>query len=477
MPLLTVAGQPAPEALAAVEESSRGAVLPEGVAAALAAMRRARVAAADAAAAAAARAGLPWPPPASAPPPGPPPQPPLAWHPARPRLAAADGGGRVLVSDHPPPLPGPTAAAAPRPPAFTLAHAHQQGGVTSLAWRPCAGFLGGGLAVGTPRGVLLWRLPPPPSGSRWGAAASQQQQQPRPPTARFFPSPSPVTALAWSPCGRLLAVAGAAPPAALTVWEVGRGAPTRLAAGVGLAPAPSPSSSSPHPPSAGGHTLLSWSPDGGRLLAGGPGAGLCVWECGRWDRAAWPEGGPGGGRLVGAAWAPAGDAALLAFSLPPPARARGAAIGTDGGGGSGGGGGGGGAHLASLAFTRPPPSLASHLLPCALPPGVDGRALGGAAWAPIAGRLVLSLEGGGPAAGEVALLAAAPGPVLRARLVGLISVGRGGEGGGGGAGLEGSAPVVALADAGATGGAAVGALLAARAGVGRVEVIPLAVRL
>ena len=111
-----------------------------------------------------------------------------------------------------------------------------------------------------------------------------------------------------------------------------------------------------------------------------------------------------------------------------------------------------------------------------MPPGVAGRGLAGAAWAPGAGRLALALEaaegGGGRGGGEVALLAASPGPVLTARLVGVVGV----SGSGGEEESATSPPLVALADAGGTGGAAVGALLAARVGAGRVEVVPLAVR-
>ena len=349
---------------------------------------------------AAAAAGVALPPAltaATAPPPAtPPPPPPLAWHPAtRRRLAAADGAGRVFVFDVPPPSPRGSRLPPPPSPSAVLTHEVATAtGVTSLAWRPCAG---GTLAAGTGAGVLVWRVPPP--RPRGGGATTTLA---RGATATFLPSSAPVAGLSFSPCGRLLAVAEGgggglvAGPRGVTVWDVATAVPTRVAPG----------------PTAGGGTrppptiTVAWSPDGGRLAAVDGAGGVTVWEAGTWEVASWapPAGSPTHGGAVGAAWSPSGDALVLAL-------ARGS----------------GGSALAALAFVGPPPSLAAHALPLALPPPAAATPPTGFAWDPAAGRLAVAVAGDG-ASTRVALLAADAGPVLTPRGVGVATLPGGRDG-------------------------------------------------
>ena len=78
---------------------------------------------------------LPSPSPPPAPPtPAPPAPPPLAWHPARPLLAAADGAARVRVLDYGAPGPDASKASSSAPVAATLHHSFLTR-ITALAWR------------------------------------------------------------------------------------------------------------------------------------------------------------------------------------------------------------------------------------------------------------------------------------------------------------------------------------------------------
>lgn len=370
-------------------------------------------------AAVAAAVGLPWL--APAPPPPPPGPPPMAWHPRRRVLAAAGVGGEVAVFEVGAPSPrGAPLSPAPAP-AAVLTHEFAPR-VTALAWRPHAAAT---LAAGCPAGVLLWRLPSRPPGAPAAAPALPGAGA----TATWLPAPdgAPVAALAWSPCGRLLAAASAASPG-VVVWDVATATPTRLAPGA------------PHPPPC----HLAWSPDGGRLLAGGADSSLAVWETGRWEAATWAPP-AGGATLAGVAWAPAGDAALLALGPAAggvaPDRAP-------------------ACRLASLAFVGRPPSLAAHVLPVPLPGAAEGGAPAGLAWCGRAARAALA---GGD--GRVALLIADPGPVLSLRLIGSATLPAAGCAGGGDA--------VALAFAPPAPGDARGGLLAVRRGPAAVSLVPV----
>jgi hypothetical protein len=230
-------------------------------------------------------------------------------------------------------------------------------------------------------------------------------------------------------------------PRAVVVWDVSTAAPTRLA------PGPAAAGATPLPPPAP-TIALAWSPDGGRLAAVDGAGGVTVWEATTWRSASWAP--PAAGGAVGAAWSPAGDALVLALAR-----------------GSGGGTGGA---LASLSFVGPPPSLAAHALPHALPPPAAAAPPAGLAWDPAAGRLAVAMvgdEGGATTTTRVALLAADAGPVLAPRGVGVATLPPGrDEGDDRDAGGR-----VALAFAPSGGGRAAGGVLAVRAGPRRVSFV------
>ena len=257
--------------------------------------------------------------------------------------------------------------------------------------------------------------------------------------ATFLPSSTPVAGLAFSPCGRLLAVAEGvgggllSGPRGVTVWEVATATPTRLA------PGPTAGGGGTHPAPT---IAVAWSPDGGRLAAVDGAGGVTVWEAGAWEAASWaPPPGGGGGGAVGAAWSPTGDALVLALAR-----------------------GDGGSALAALAFVGPPPSLAAHALPLALPPPAATTTPAGLAWDPAVGRLAVALAGDGGST-RVALLAADAGPVLTPRGVGVAVLPAGWDGDD-----DDGRARVALAFAPASGGSS-GGLLAVRSGPRHVSFV------
>jgi pre-rRNA-processing protein IPI3 len=212
---------------------------------------------------------------------------------------------------------------------------------------------------------------------------SQQQEQP---TGRAF-APEAVTALAASPCGRLLAAGGGS--GAAWMWEAGSGRLLRAWA--------------PHYRAV---TALAWGGGSGLLLTGGGDGGVAAWDVadladaeagmdGRaptplaaWSHhtlpvsAVWAGGGAGGGGGAGALaasasadhtlsfYAPAGGALLRTLRLPAaltalvvePGEHAAYAGGEDGvvyevdlvGGAGGGGSGGGSGGSASGATSRSP---------------------------------------------------------------------------------------------------------------------------
>jgi len=375
-------------------------------------------------------------------------------------VAVPAASGAVLVFDVPPAsLMAPSggdggagrrtrraaaAAAAPTaspPPPLSSPHVvlvHElQRRAACVAWRPGQP---NHLAVGCAGGVALWTLaadgvmaggnrssPPSPAALGPGASAAACTFLRHRRRAR-------VTALAWSPDGRLLA-GGSVSSAAVAVWEAtgaGGRAGARLRAGLSA-----------------GVTRLAWSPCGRYLFAaGGGGGGECggassspsaslagalasalkppgrfyLWETGRWRQAAWDV--PGGGRVVAAAWAGGGGGgggrgAAAAFSsasgpVPPLLLAT--------------------SHTSSLVamyLVGGPGTLAEQLLPVALPgvsdlrgggggKGPEGGCIADVAWDPTARRLAVALRAPHPAAGCVALYATRASPVVSAQLVGFL---------------------------------------------------------
>jgi len=387
--------------------------------------------------------------------------------PSRTAAAAATGGAAAAgASSSPSLVPSP-------PPSASLRGHPRLRDVSSLAWRPCRGRE---LAVGVAGGVLLWK-----GGGGSGGDASPSP--PPPPRCLFFPVPRsaplfslpwsrkkshllpPVSALAWSPDGRLLAgaVAGAA---GIVVWEAATGAAQRVApaaavaavaaaplsgssplaalvgrvvAGVSAAAAaapaaaaaagkegteggggggendgnendtargpPAPPAPPPPPP-----PLLSWSPCGGRLFAssgGRGGGGFTVFETERWEASVWeaPPAARGGGAERRRAASGEGPAVVGACWSPSGDSVLVALSDPFSSSPDADSCSASAAVLASLAFVAPPPALGAQLLPVPLPPGTAAAGAAGAAAAGAAG----AAAAGAAAAGAAAAAAAAAG--------------------------------------------------------------------
>ncbi len=85
------------------------------------------------------------------------------------------------------------------------------------------------------------------------------------------PGHYPVTSLSWSPWGNLL-VSACPRNASLVVWDVPMGLATRVQRGRGK-----------------GVALVSWSPDGCRVVTGGVSSVIRVWETGLWTNQCWAD--------------------------------------------------------------------------------------------------------------------------------------------------------------------------------------------
>ena len=133
----------------------------------------------------------------------------LAWHPHTTKLALGHQDDTVSVL-------GPSGSAQP-----TLKHSSMKN-ISSLAWRPLCSSQ---LAVGCQAGVLLWTVDPSLTVVRPGSSCLLQLSR---------PCHAPLTSLAWSPCGSLLATASPA-HSALLVWcvETGRAEQLRRGGGAG----------------------------------------------------------------------------------------------------------------------------------------------------------------------------------------------------------------------------------------------------
>ncbi|PNH10159.1 Aladin, partial [Tetrabaena socialis] len=269
---------------------------------------------------------------------------PLEWHPRQPWLAAADERGRVQILDLGPCLPGrPTAngsaghrqevlAAGPGSLRAVLAH-----DVLSLSWCPTSPGL---LAVGTAGGVCLWAVAgegrPPLAVAGRAAGPWLRHLSTRVAGAR-------VTAVSWSPDGRMLAAASPG-QAGLQVWDVASGTPTTIGAG----------------PSA--FDTVRWSPCGNYLFTAGTGSRyFYIFETQRWRWARWQTAAASGAASGpgGAAAGPASAAcSVVAAAWAPPASGRHpvllAAL-------------SGQSYLVAVHLVEPPPGLAAQLLPVGLP--------------------------------------------------------------------------------------------------------------
>mmetsp|Transcript_25425 Transcript_25425/g.69069 ORF Transcript_25425/g.69069 Transcript_25425/m.69069 type:complete len:613 (-) Transcript_25425:221-2059(-) len=339
------------------------------------------------------------------------------------------GPGEAVVPSEPSSQPAQPAQAPP--PLFVLAHPAQPQ-VHSLAWRPNNGAC---LAVGARGVVCLWELSGggpaslrPPVSARSATAPSHARSDKGPgpwlSVLRVADSCARLSALAWSPDGRLLAAASPDMPG-VTLWDAASGEPSVV--GVGLAAI----------------AMLRWSPCGTYLFGAGVGPRFHVWETSSWTSASWDvplDAGP----VAAAAWAPTtahtpDPSADVAAGQPQQRRVLLLSFehATRGGG-----------HLVALHFVDKPPSLNAMLMPVVLQdiahPGTDhpsgsepgaGAAEGASrsvisdwAWDPSGERLAVLMAPPHPLAGCLALYATSVDPVVHARLIGFarppLDVGR-----------------------------------------------------
>jgi len=300
---------------------------------------------------------------------------PIAWHPRQQILAAADTADRVHVYnvDAAAPVLGSSQATPPPPllPELVLYHEFQRQ-VGAIAWRPPCG---GVLAVGCLRGICIWNLGGGPAGN---SAAAHRSGSPASAWMTFLRthSSAPITALSWSPCGRLLASASAG-SAVVEIWNVALGVSSRIQSVIGQL------------------SLLRWSPCGGYLLAGGLSNSFLVWETDKWHSQIWRS--PDSGVLMEASWKPDGRAVALAFSKSTL--------------------------IVMLHFISRAPQLNAQMLPLDLPElrmtsrpeEVEIHCM---AWDPAGGRLAVILRGSHPAAGLLALYATSCDSLVTANFIG-----------------------------------------------------------
>ncbi|KXZ46114.1 hypothetical protein GPECTOR_47g392 [Gonium pectorale] len=326
--------------------------------------------------------------------------PPLAWHPRRPWLAAADAGGRVQLlqlelgvgavagaglgpragaGGSAPPGRGRELLLAGRGAGLevVLAHDSLQPEVVSLAWSPASP---GQLAVGSRGAVCVWAVAAAAEG-RPPMAAAGRAAGPWMRLLRTRVGGARVTSLSWSPDGRLLAAASP-DQAGLQVWEVAGGAASST---VSAGPA--------------AFDTVRWSPCGNYVFAGGPSAAA-------------GSGSAPSSSVVAAAWAPPspgrGPVLLAALAGLP--------------------------HLVSLHLVEAPPGLTAQLLPVALPdlqraagaeagpsPGPSSPSIADMSWDPAGERLAVLLAP--PRPGQeppLALYATTTDPLVSARLIGFV---------------------------------------------------------
>ncbi|TRY91714.1 hypothetical protein DNTS_003343 [Danionella cerebrum] len=194
----------------------------------------------------------------------------FSWHPHTEKFAVAlmDDSIRIYRA---------SSSTAP-----SLKHRCQRS-VSALQWKP---LCGSALAVACEKHLIVWSVDPCSLSSRPSSGCAQLLS---------LPGHSPITSLAWSPSGSLLVSASPVDTAMmlhddddddddddvtkrnngwlvrLQVWDVAAETcvPLRRVGG-------------------GGVTLLSWAPDGERLLAASPSALFRVWETRMWTCERWP---------------------------------------------------------------------------------------------------------------------------------------------------------------------------------------------
>ncbi|KAH9565585.1 hypothetical protein CY35_04G085300 [Sphagnum magellanicum] len=211
----------------------------------------------------------------------------VSWHEHKHWLAFIAGPDQVFVHDF--------EDTESRDPAVLTSDL--QKGVEAVEWRPNGGST---LSVACRGGVAIWSASYPGNlapvragvvsilgtpnrgtGARWALVDFLRAD-----------GSVPVTALSWSPCGRLLA-SGSRHDATFTIWDVAQGTGTPLRRGFG------------------GISLLKWSPTGDYFVSANMNGVFHLWETSKWMSAPWSS---AGGSVVSVMWNPDGKVLLAGFN-------------------------------------------------------------------------------------------------------------------------------------------------------------------
>merc|ERR1719146_135658 len=153
----------------------------------------------------------------------------VAWHPRAPRVGAAGGGGgegRVRVLDLERRRARGSCVAAKDCVSISLGH-ERQTGVRCLGWRPGSGQ---SLAVGGQFGVCLWNISTRPVFQNSIAIGKSNEISSLSASLTFLRTDGPVTSLAWSANGRLLATICEG-SSVIQVWDPALGSLRQLPGG------------------------------------------------------------------------------------------------------------------------------------------------------------------------------------------------------------------------------------------------------
>ncbi|KAG0622883.1 hypothetical protein M758_3G131000 [Ceratodon purpureus] len=297
----------------------------------------------------------------------------ISWHKQRHWVAFIGGQDQVLVHDF--------EDADPRDPAVLANDTHK--GVECVEWRPNAGST---LAVACRGGIAIWsanypgNMAPVRSGVISILGTPNRGTGARWALVDFLRTGNngPVTALSWSPNGRLLASASKH-DASFTIWDVAQGVGTPLQRGLGDI------------------SLLKWSPTGDYFVSAKHNGVFHLWETSTWTSVPWAS---VGGSVVSAMWSPDGKVLLAAFDQTTS--------------------------LAALHFAGKAPSLDVHLLPLDLPDieAITGRhgAIERMAWDGTGERLAVTYSGAVDAtySGLIAIFDTRQTPIVSTSLLGFI---------------------------------------------------------
>ena len=198
----------------------------------------------------------------------------IAWHPHVAKIAVAYHDDSVSVFSVDKNVTQPV-----------LKHAAMKN-IASMAWRPLNTCH---LAVACGNGVAVWTVDPSSLVSRPSSSCLVKLVR---------PGHSPVTDVAWSPDGKLLA-SGSPADTRIHVWCVETATCDTVSRSGG-----------------GGATCIKWSQDSMKLFCATPGIVFRVWNTDTWTCDRWTVGG-GVGRVAAASWAPDGCHLLFATTEEP----------------------------------------------------------------------------------------------------------------------------------------------------------------